>query len=536
MSGTPSTTRSHLEISTLLVAQYDRRVGGADHAKRLGVNGLQQGRTIELAGDGLRQLEEHRQLVDLAAVLLVELGVLERERRLVAEGLEQPHLGLREDPARDVAQRECADDPPLRPERHREHRARARVPHRRGYFVAQDDRGIAEDVGRRDGAPLGNRDPGRPDSRGQNDGELRDFAKATPAREGHQRAVGLPQSRHWSTRTTWTASSCGSRPPSADGRRERVRRRTTAPLARRSDGAGKTRGGDRRGRASRRRDRLGRLDARLPRDGLGTAKPTAEQRARVPHHLLDVAEPSELFSVARYQELAREAIAEIRGRGRRVLLVGGSALYERAVVDDLGFPGTDADIRKGLEAEAAMVGATGLHERLAASDPAAAARIEPGNVRRTVRALEVAELTGQPFSSFAGGWDVYEPHRVRAAGISVSGPALRARIETRVTEMLERGWLDEVRTLVERGFGSWLTSAQAIGYAELARHLAGEITLDEAIVGTVKRTRALARRQLAFFRRDPRIRWFEAGEAGAEPLVEDVAAYLSGRTWETADG
>ena len=270
---------------------------------------------------------------------------------------------------------------------------------------------------------------------------------------------------------------------------------------------------------------------------LGTAKPTAEQRARVPHHLLDVAEPSEPFSVARYQELAREAIRRDPLAGTvRVLLVGGSALYERAVVDELGFPATDADIRRGLEAEAAMVGATGLHERLAASDPAAAAKIGPSNVRRTVRALEVAELTGQPFSSFAGGWDVYEPQRVRAAGISVSGPALRARIETRVTEMLERGWLDEVRTLVERGFGSWLTSAQAIGYAELARHLAGEITLDEAIVGTVKRTRALARRQLAFFRRDPRIRWFEAGEAGAEPLVEDVAAYLSGRTWETADG
>jgi tRNA dimethylallyltransferase len=269
---------------------------------------------------------------------------------------------------------------------------------------------------------------------------------------------------------------------------------------------------------------------------LGTAKPTAEQRARVAHHLLDVAEPSEPFSVARYQELARAAIRQIRSRDHAILLVGGSALYERAVVDELEFPATDADIRKGLEAEAAMVGPTGLHERLEASDPAAAAKIGPANVRRTVRALEVAELTGQPFSSFAGGWDVYEPQRVRAAGISVSGPALRARIETRVTEMLERGWLEEVRTLVERGFGSWLTSAQAIGYAELARHLAGEITLHEAIVGTVKRTRALARRQLAFFRRDPRIRWFEAGEAGAEPLVEDVAAYLSGRTWETADG
>jgi len=269
---------------------------------------------------------------------------------------------------------------------------------------------------------------------------------------------------------------------------------------------------------------------------IGTAKPTAEQRERVPHHLLDVAEPSEPFSVARYQELAWAAIARIRSRGRRVLLVGGSALYERAIVDELGFPGTDPDTRSGLEAEAAVVGATGLHERLAASDPAAAAKIEPGNVRRTVRALEVAELTGQPFSSFAGSWETYEPDRVRAAGVWMPAPALQSRIETRVAEMLERGWLDEVRGLVERGFGSWLTSAQAIGYAEFARHLAGELTLDAAIAGTMKRTWALARRQLAFFRRDPRIRWFEAGQAGAEPLVEDIVAYLWWHVRRTADG
>ena len=268
---------------------------------------------------------------------------------------------------------------------------------------------------------------------------------------------------------------------------------------------------------------------------IGTAKPTTEQRARVPHHLLDVAEPSEPFSVARFQELARAAIAGIRSRGRRVLLVGGSALYERAVVDELGFPGTDPDTRDGLEAEAAVVGATGLYERLAASDPAAAAKIEPGNVRRTVRALEVAELTGRPFSSFAGGWETYEPDRVRAAGVWMPTDILRARIEARVTGMLERGWVEEVHGLVERGFGAWLTSAQAIGYAELARHLAGELTLDAAIAGTVKRTRALARRQLAFFRRDPRIRWFEAGEAGAEPLVEEVVAFLS-EARESADG
>lgn len=260
---------------------------------------------------------------------------------------------------------------------------------------------------------------------------------------------------------------------------------------------------------------------------VGTAKPTAEERARVPHHLLDVAEPSEPFSVAQYQELALEAARDVRSRGRRVLLVGGSALYLRALVDELRFPGTDPEARRSLEAEAAAVGASGLHARLAASDPIAAAKIEPGNVRRTVRALEVAELTGRPFSSFAEGWDTYDPARVRAAGVTMAPPDLTARIEMRIARMLERGWLDEVRTLVEHGIGGWLTSAQAIGYAELARHLAGELTLDEAIAGTVKRTKALARRQLGFFRRDPRIRWFEAEEAGAEPLAEDLASYLS---------
>src|SRR4030095_5564163 len=168
---------------------------------------------------------------------------------------------------------------------------------------------------------------------------------------------------------------------------------------------------------------------------IGTAKPTAAQRARVPHHLLDVAEPSEPFSVARYQGLAREAAARVPSRGRRVLLVGGSALYERAVVDDLGFPGTDAGTRRGLEAEAAVVGAAGLDEGRARAGPARAPRIEPGNGRRAVRALEVARLTGQPFSSFAGGWETYEAHRVRAAGISMLGPVPPTRIEARLAAM-----------------------------------------------------------------------------------------------------
>jgi tRNA dimethylallyltransferase len=261
---------------------------------------------------------------------------------------------------------------------------------------------------------------------------------------------------------------------------------------------------------------------------VGTAKPTQQQRAGVPHHLLDVAEPSEPFSVARYQELARAAVEGIRSRGRRVLLAGGTVLYLRAIVDDLTFPATDPGLRETLQVEAERLGALAMYERLAASDPVAAAKIEPGNVRRTVRALEVAELTGRPFSSFAEAWDRYEPDRVRAAGIEMSREVLVKRIEVRVDEMLDAGLLAEVRALVERGFGRWLTSTQAIGYAEFARHLAGRMTLDEAVAATVKRTKALARRQLAFLRKDPRIRWFEAGPDGAAALVDDIAEHLDG--------
>jgi tRNA dimethylallyltransferase len=261
---------------------------------------------------------------------------------------------------------------------------------------------------------------------------------------------------------------------------------------------------------------------------VGTAKPTPEQRARVPHHLVDVADPSEPFSVARYQALGRDAAAGIRDRGRRVLLSGGTVLYLRAVVDELAFPPTDPGVRAGLVAEAERVGAIAMYGRLARSDPVAAGRIEPGNVRRTVRALEVAHVTGRPFSSFASAWERYEPERVRVAGIRIPTDVLARRIEARVARMLEDGVLDEVRELVGRGFGAWLTASRAIGYAEFARHLAGELTLEEAVAGTVKRTRALARRQMAFLRRDPRVRWFEAGEDGAAPLVEEIVEQLRG--------
>ncbi len=259
---------------------------------------------------------------------------------------------------------------------------------------------------------------------------------------------------------------------------------------------------------------------------IGTAKPTADQRRRVPHHLIDVAEPSEPFSVARFQEASLAAVGRIAAAGHRPMLVGGSGLYFRAVVDELEFPGTDPETRADLERQAEVLGAAHLYERLAALDPLAAGRIEPGNVRRTVRALEVAAITGRPFSSFADAWVNYPQERVRVAGVRMPRPILTARIDRRARAMVEAGWVDEVRALVERGFGGWLTSTQAIGYAELARHLEGRLSLDEAVEVTVRRTGSLARRQLAWFRRDPRVRWFDVGSGGAMDAAGAIRAYV----------
>ncbi len=259
---------------------------------------------------------------------------------------------------------------------------------------------------------------------------------------------------------------------------------------------------------------------------IGTAKPDHVERAEVRHHLIDVAQPSEPFTVARYQELGRAALADIASRGARGLIAGGSGLYVRALVDELTFPGTDASTRAALEREAAAVGGHRLYDRLEAMDPAAASKIEATNVRRTVRALEVAAVTGRPFSEFAAAWGVFPPGRVRAAGIEMPREVTAARIAGRVRAMLDRGWLNEVRGLVDAGFGGWLTATQAIGYAELAAHLQGAMTLEDAVDRIVKRTRNLARRQMAWFRRDPRIRWFPVGEEGAVEAVDAIRVHL----------
>jgi tRNA dimethylallyltransferase len=261
---------------------------------------------------------------------------------------------------------------------------------------------------------------------------------------------------------------------------------------------------------------------------VGSAKPSPEQRSRVAHHLVDVADPDESFTVARYQRLAREAIDDITRRGRRVLLVGGSGLYFRAIVDDLAFPPTDPSLRAELEHEAAAAGADHLYRRLQALDPIAAGRIEPDNVRRTIRALEVAGVTGRRFSEFAADWQRYPVDRVRAAAIEFPRGVLARRIEERVRAQLAAGLIDEVGDLLDRGIDRSPTARQAIGYAEVSRFLAGESSLDEAAALIVKRTKALARRQMAWFRRDPRLRWFTGGDDGAADVLDDVVEYLRG--------
>ncbi len=257
---------------------------------------------------------------------------------------------------------------------------------------------------------------------------------------------------------------------------------------------------------------------------VGTAKPTADQRARVRHHLLDLAEPSERFTVARFQDEAARVLAVVE----RPLLVGGSGLYFRAIVDELEFPPEDRAVREELEREAVAVGPAPLHRRLTAMDPVAASRIDPGNVRRTVRALEVAAITGERFSDFAEPWIRYDPERVRVAGVQIDRDVLGRRIELRIRRMLDVGWRDEVRALVDRGYGGWLTSTQAIGYSEFARELDGRLSHEDAVSLTIRRTKELARRQEAWFRRDPRVRWFATGSGGALDVVDPIRLYLEG--------
>ncbi|MBM7787023.1 tRNA (adenosine(37)-N6)-dimethylallyltransferase MiaA [Tenggerimyces flavus] len=266
---------------------------------------------------------------------------------------------------------------------------------------------------------------------------------------------------------------------------------------------------------------------------IGTAKLTEAEQQGVRHHLLDVLDIAETSTVADFQHRAREAIADCQQRDVTPILVGGSALYIRAVLDRFEFPGTDPDLRARLEAELAEQGPGALHERLAELDPQAAQQILPSNGRRVVRALEVIELTGEPYVAQLPSHE-YAYDDVRQVGIDVPRDVLDERIALRVDRMWDAGFVDEVRRLEAAGLRDGVTASRALGYSQVLRFLAEDLTEDEARVETVRATRRFARRQDSWFRRDDRIRWlpFDAPDLPERAL----AAAPTSRMDENAAG
>jgi tRNA dimethylallyltransferase len=240
---------------------------------------------------------------------------------------------------------------------------------------------------------------------------------------------------------------------------------------------------------------------------IGTAKPAAPEQAEVPHHLLDVVDSSEEFHVARFQRLVRSVLTDIAGRGADAVLVGGTVLYVRAVVDDLAIPGRYPDVASQLEAEPDT---EALRRRLEQLDPVAASRVPPGNRRRLIRALEVTIGSGRPFSDSGPGLDSYPPVPFLMVGLSVDRADLTERIRRRYEHQLADGFLDEVRDRLADPGGWSRTAREALGYRELAEHLRGGEPLDAALDDAVVRTRRFAVRQERWFRRDPRIRWIDS--------------------------
>jgi tRNA dimethylallyltransferase len=248
---------------------------------------------------------------------------------------------------------------------------------------------------------------------------------------------------------------------------------------------------------------------------IGTAKLTLEERQGIPHHLLDLWDVTKTASVAEYAGLATACVDDIERRGKTPILVGGSGLYIRGALGDLDFPGTDDAIRQRLEGELADAGPAPLYERLRSQDPKAAAHILPSNGRRIVRALEVIELTGRPFSATMPAYTA--PARrggrpVVQLGIALPRPDLDRRIDARVDRMWARGFADEVRALEARGLRDGRTASRALGYQQLLRYTSGEWTLDQAREETARATRRFARRQESWFRRDPRVSWLAPGD------------------------
>ncbi len=240
---------------------------------------------------------------------------------------------------------------------------------------------------------------------------------------------------------------------------------------------------------------------------IGTAKPTAADRTAVPHHGIDLAEPSEDFTVTRFERAARQSLVEIAARRARAVLVAGTGLYLRTITDPMEIPGRWPEVRAELELRAVGEGSQSLHAQLAVLDPVAAARMEPSNARRVVRALEVTLGGGRQFSSFGPGLDQYPSVPYVQVGLQWSRAALTQRIAARVHAMMEAGLLAEVEALLAERAPMSRTARQALGYKELVDHLQGRTSLHQAVNTILVRTRQFAVRQERWFRRDPRIRW-----------------------------
>jgi len=270
-------------------------------------------------------------------------------------------------------------------------------------------------------------------------------------------------------------------------------------------------------------------DSRLFYRGMdiGTAKPTPEERARVPHYLIDIAAPDETVGLAEFQERAYSAIADIHARGKLPLLVGGTGQYVRAVVEGWRVPRVPPDtaLRAELEAQAERDGATALHARLARLDPNAAKRIDPRNVRRVIRALEVCLITGRPISEQQR--KRRPPYRILQIGLTMERAALYARADRRVEVMIAAGLEDEMRRLLEAGYGWDLPAMSGLGYVQFRPYFEGRATLEEVVAEIKRATRRFIRHQYNWFRlNDPAIRWFDVTEATAEEIEAVVRAWL----------
>ena len=255
---------------------------------------------------------------------------------------------------------------------------------------------------------------------------------------------------------------------------------------------------------------------------IGTAKLTVGELRNIPHHLLDILTVEQDASVAQYQGLARAAVDEIRGRGKAAIVVGGTGLYIKSIIDEMNFPETDPALRKRLEDEAELLGTAELYSRLRMLDPEAAAAIEPANTRRIIRALEVIEVTGEPYSANLPSDTSLRYPEALHFGLAMERANLAPRIEARVHRMFEKGLVEEVRSLISQGLLAGTTAQRAIGYAQVISFINGEISLEQAIEETIVATRQYVRRQETWFKRDQRIQWIAEGQPRLTTIAEQL--------------